>query len=296
MGRFFSNDKPSSTKLLGIGFIVVLLIGIVAAVIVVQNRVSIDKKASEIPACIRYIASCSWTLPVVPEGYTVEFEYSVKQGDSIVKQGSTAQTSITFDALPGQSYSCSVTAKAQGACPAQKTQTATGSCPLEASSEDVPVVGLTATATPMITDPVAEGDPDVTATETPAITSTGTVTPAVSVTGTTGTGTPSTTLTSSVTVTGATPTDIIIVNATNTPTGNPVGGGSSDTTSTPTTTSSNNGTTATSTTAPTSASQNSQNSQTSPTTKPTLPVTGTTEISILMLLVGLSIVALSILL
>jgi hypothetical protein len=155
-------------------------------------------------ACIADQSTCSWD----PSQNAQSYHYKVTEVDSqtVLKEGDTAATQVTFTSEAGKTYKCEVTVTNSCGNSSNSSQT-TKLCPLPSA---------TPTPTPTTT-PVPSATPTPTGTPTP------TTTPAPSSTPTpTPTGTPVPTKTPTPTPTNTpTPTETPVPSATPTPTSTP---------------------------------------------------------------------------
>lgn len=171
----------------------VLLAGLVAGFLVVQNGVFIQNKASEGPiSCVPILGTCEVAIGSVP--YKVEVKVQESDGSTRVIASSTG--TVTFPADPLKTYICEVVSSANAECKATTQKNAPLCVAAEGPTETpktptepplIPKTNDTATPTP----PAKLSIPSTTA--TPVITTTSTIhSPTVTAkpTSTTATSTP----------------------------------------------------------------------------------------------------------
>ena len=238
----------------------IVLIGVVTGLLVVQQPQNIKPEAAG-GACPAEALTCSWSREAgVSYEYTI---FDITNGSLPVKQGSvpasneTGQVNIYHQPEPNHTYRCAVTASngcsAEGQASCQVT---------EAPPTSPPPATETPTAAP--TEEIQPIDQGVSTSPSPTASPSGRLTP----------------------------TDIIVVHATNTPTPQIKTGGTGGSnitvaTKTPTPTTSTN-----KVVSPTTSSSSSSSKTTiTPRATITLPATGIAELSVVILLFGVLIIA-----
>ena len=136
-----NSSVKASRRTITLGVLVTfLIVGLIAAFIVVQGQIDVRKQASELSCRINLVrCSWEWSGPAPQNADKIEYEYSVSGPCNNTPErpcsGTTSTTSIEFEGFPGGSFTCNVTPKVTVGgqlCPVNAAS-GSGSCLLESS-------------------------------------------------------------------------------------------------------------------------------------------------------------------